>query len=829
VTQKKERYTNDICLKCKAYNTTKCNTPVMKAFGNRNADLMIVDSHPQVDDDKHGAPFIGVTGDYLDEDIFPYVGISSAEVYMTYAVKCRPKIKKDRTLSTLGAAHVDHCRNFLVREIQRVKPKVIIALGNGACASLLSTYLEKSQEDAGKVRGMLKWSGKRVWSSEFNCFIYLQIDVFTLLNTDKGRGSEYHENIFLNTFKEAWKACREKYTPKMAEAHVITKASDALKFLEEVWRHPYHGVDIETGGSGYDFNLRYIIGISFSIDPLYGVYFSWDLVTANPKLYSAVKALLEDRKRLSIIHNVGFEYKVFKITQGIEIQNYYDTMIAAQLDDENFYKGLKQLTWRHTDYGGYETVLERYKADHKIKEDYSKIPFEILSVYGGFDSAAAVALYLIFSKREKERGYSTLQNKILFPVRKVMSEAEITGFKLDIERAEYLRDTCTKSLQIVQDAIYETVGYSFNIRSNDQLQKVLFKELKLKPLKKTKTGYSTDKDSIEYIKIQKKGKVIGSLLSDYGYVNTMRNSHVNQALRCVWGDGRVHTSFNMTGAVTGRTSASNPSLQNVPTERLVKSMYTGSDGCNILELDLKAAEYVYLAAASGEKAFIEAFRNGYDVHAVTASLIYNLPIDEISDDQRRAAKSINFGLVYGMSIEGLASRLGLSEEEAEDFIDLYFSKLPNIKLYLEKVERLITTRGWVCSLFGRYRRIPTGLSDVYYEVSRAKRQARNSPVQGGAADYAYLGLVRAANNLRKVNFRTKLIHTVHDCGIADSPFEENEEAAVLIKEGFEREVKVLPVKMRVDLEVSKRWGEHNDSRLETIFKYCNLWEEEKWL
>jgi uracil-DNA glycosylase family 4 len=792
---------------------------------------MIIGSHPEKDDDRNGEAFSGITGQYLVEDVFPYVGLESEEVYFTYAVKCMPKVKKNGTLDSVSAVSVDRCRDALVAEIKKVKPKVIFSLGDAACASLLQSYIEKSDEDAKKIAGASKWRGKKVWSREFECWIFFEISVVKLLSMDKGRGSTYHEELFQNTLEEAVQhISRKPYKQKKVVSRVITRVSEALDFLKtEIMPSSYHGFDIETGGSGHDFNDRYIIGASFSASTKLGAYFSWDLVKSSTELYNLVKSLLTDRNRLTIIHNVGFEYKVLKISEGIEIRNYFCTMISAGLYDENFYKGLKPLAWLHTDFGGYETELERYKVNHKVKDDYSEIPFDTLAPYGGYDSIVPVILYKKFVKASKELGYSTLQNKILFPVRRVMSEAEITGFKLDKQRALQLKEVAGKASHILQEKIYEYVGREFNIGSNKQLSQILYKEMKLKPLIKTKTGYSVNKDSIKFICTQEEGKEIGSLLSGYNYLSTMVDSHVNQALNYVWADGRVHTTFNMTAAVTGRSSASRPSLQNVPSDGLVKSMYTASDGCYLLDSDLKAAEYVYLAAASGERAFIEAFRQGYDVHAMTASMIFGIPIERVDPERRRIAKSINFGLVYGMTIIGLVVRLGITEEEAEAFIDLYFEKLPRIQQYLEVVEKLIVAKGWVQSLFGRIRRIPNGMSDVWFEVSRAKRQARNSPVQGGAADYAYLGLVRAANNLRKVKLRTKLIHTVHDCGIADSPENEVEQATELIRKGFEEPVKVLPVKMRVDCEVTKRWGENNKSHLKEIFEVCGVWEADKWL
>jgi len=241
----------------------------------------------------------------------------------------------------------------------------------------------------------------------------------------------------------------------------------------------------------------------------------------------------------------------------------------------------------------------------------------------------------------------------------------------------------------------------------------------------------------------------------------------------------------------------------------------------LIEADLKSAELAYLAAESMEEAFIHAFENGLDLHAETAKGMFN--VTKPTAVQRHAAKSVNFGLVYGMTAFGLSKKLKISIEEAEEYIFEYFERFPKIAEYMERLREHAKSKGYVQSLFRRRRRLPMVYSDIDRDLAHALRQAMNAPIQSGAADYTYLGMVRLSRLLKKHKLNAKIVHTVHDCVLVDTPVPEVEIVKRLIKEAFETKISILPVQMKVDIEEGDAWGEHTkESRVYDILKSVGL-------
>jgi len=301
-------------------------------------------------------------------------------------------------------------------------------------------------------------------------------------------------------------------------------------------------------------------------------------------------------------------------------------------------------------------------------------------------------------------------------------------------------------------------------------------------------------------------------------------THIGQALAYRWDeDGRVHTNYNITGAVSGRASCAQPSLHNVPRDALVRSLYMASPGNFLVEADLRSAEIATIAAVSGEETFIRAFREGLDIHSETYKTIYDLPSNYVcTAAERQIAKTINFGLVYGLTAIGLARLLRITIEEATAFINLYFQRLPNIARWLARQRALVRRDGCVISVFGRKRRLPYGLSDRWGDQRRAERQAMNSPIQSGASDYTYVGLIRLRRAIMKAHLDGKIVHTVHDCGLVDTPKVEVPMMVELFREAFETPMKAMPIKMQVDVEINKYWGKKNESRLQEVFDKVGL-------
>jgi DNA polymerase-1 len=645
-------------------------------------------------------------------------------------------------------------------------------------------------------------------------------------NENDRHSSLYSTDIVIEDFKRAWEGAqkeRPEYSmPKSVYVIEVIRASAVINKMRESKEFAF---DIETGGKGRSIDKR-VIGCSFANSPDVGYYIPWEVLNSSKILFKRFKTLITSKAHYKIMHNGAYEVRILALAHGIYINGvkYFDTMAAAHLVDENFSKRLKALAWILTNFGGYDIPLEKYKAEKRIKEDYSAIPVELLAPYGALDSVATWILYKKLGPMMEKEKVTALFNKIVMPVRRVMSDSELNGMYVDKERALELNHLCEQTVVKLETEIYQCVGFKFNIGSSPQLQKVLYNHgMGFVPLKKTKTGHSVDVESIEYIATQPESEIAEYLL-DRSYVSTMLGTHIGQAITFRWPeDGRVHTNYNITGAVSGRASCSQPSLQNVPRDSLVRSLYTASPGNLLVEADLRSAEIATIAAVSGEETFIRAFREGLDIHSETYKKIYDLPADYVCTGlERRNAKAINFGLVYGLTAIGLARRLHITIEEATAFIGLYFEQLPNVARWMSRQKALVRRNGYVVSMFGRKRRLPYGLSDRWGDIGRAERQAMNSPIQSGAADYTYIGLIRLRRAIILNHMEGKIVHTVHDCGLADTPKVEVPMMAELFKTAFETPVKAMPIKMQVDVEINKCLGQTNESRLQEIFDKVGL-------
>ena len=793
----------------------------MEGDGPSNADLMIVGEAPGGTEDEMNRPFVGRAGTFLRDEILIPARVPESKVRFTNAVRCHPPKNKTPTVR-----EIEKCRPYLETEIRRVRPKVIVGVGNVPLATFLQTFYKGDPEEGTgkrtepKVSGITRWQGKKLWLREFQCWFIPTLHPSYCMRSEMARSS-YTTNQVVADFRKAWELAQEDLPGSPAyrdlpQCTVATTPPQVRSVFDAMSKSEVFAFDIETGGSGRYADKR-VIGLSFSKSRDRGFYVPWSSIDAT-----LTKDLVEllTSNRLKLMHNGAYEVRILKTAHGISINNtrYFDTMLAAHLVDENFSKRLKDLAWLHTTFGGYDVPLERYKYENRIKEDYSLIPEEILAPYAALDAVVTWILYRDFDVAMRREKVRPLFDKIVMPVRRVMSDAEMNGIRVDLDRAKHLYDLCGQAIERLEGLIHSCAGSVFNISSPKQLQKVLYADMGFTPLKETKTGYSTDAESLEYLSAQPDSEIVTHLMNR-SYVHTMMATHIGQAIEFVWPeDGRVHTNYNLTGAVTGRCSANSPSLQNVPQDRLVRSLYVASEGNLLVEADLKSAELATVAAVSGEETFIRAFENGLDLHSETYRRIRDLPPDyECTKLERRMAKTINFGLIYGLTEVGLARRLDMTVEEAAEFMRLYFERLPKVAEWMERQKAFARRHGYVVSVFGRRRRLPLAMSDRLGDVNRAERQAMNSPIQSGAADYTYVGLVRLRRAILRERLEGKIVHTVHDCVVTDTPKGEVEAMTGLIKQSFETPVKVMPVRMGVDVEVNERWGQENESRLEDVF------------
>ena len=391
----------------------------------------------------------------------------------------------------------------------------------------------------------------------------------------------------------------------------------------------------------------------------------------------------------------------------------------------------------------------------------------------------------------------------------VLAEMELDGIHLDAQTLYDYNTELTTGIEDSENEIYKTVGHTFNIASPKQLQTVLFEERHLKPGKKTKRGYSTDTSVLEELALY---DPIPKMILEFREMTKLQSTYVETLPKMCDKNGRIHTDFVQTGTATGRLSCRDPNLQNIPVRneagRRIRSAFTAPEGKVLVSADYAQIELVILAHLSGDENMCRAFTEGTDVHKATAALIFGVEPENVTQEMRRTAKIINFGVIYGMSAFRLANDLGISRTKAAEFIENYFNTYSSINTFITETIRKAEEKGYVETLFGRKRPIAGINSKNRLEKSGAERIAVNTPVQGSAADIVKKAMLDVDEALSKEKNGARLLLQVHDELILECPDnpETIEKTIALVKDKMENAVK-LSVPLRVSIEYGKNWGE----------------------
>ena len=407
--------------------------------------------------------------------------------------------------------------------------------------------------------------------------------------------------------------------------------------------------------------------------------------------------------------------------------------------------------------------------------------------------------------RLSEYGQRKLYDEVEMPLARVLAEMETAGFRVDAEGiAQYGREL-ERKLDEIQREITGMVGYDFNINSTKQLGEALFIKLGLPPKKRTKTGFSTNADVLEALRGYH--PVIGRLL-EYRRLSKLKSTYTDGLLRVVGPDGRIHSSFNQVETRTGRISSTEPNLQNIPVRseagRELRRFFIPADGCLLVDADYSQIELRILAHIADDEAMIEAFNNGTDIHTLTASQVFKMPPEFVTPLMRSRAKAVNFGIVYGIGAFSLAQDIDVSVKEADSYIKGYLETFSGVRGYMEEIIRKAYGQGYVETLFGRRRDLPELKNSNRNVRAFGERVARNTPIQGTAADIIKIAMVRVCDRLRREGLRSRLILQVHDELIVEAPEEEAVPASLILREEMEGAVQ-LKVKLAADVHCGKSW------------------------
>ena len=432
---------------------------------------------------------------------------------------------------------------------------------------------------------------------------------------------------------------------------------------------------------------------------------------------------------------------------------------------------------------------------------------EAVSKYACYNAYVAYSAYQQTINKIKEEGMLDIYEEIELPLIYTLFDMEIAGISMDAEALAEYGQKLSVRIQELEQSIYKAAGEEFNINSPKQLGVILFEKLGIKGSKKTKTGYSTAADVLE--QLAGANPIIRDIL-EYRQLAKLKSTYADGLATCVDADGRVRSTFMQTVTATGRISSTEPNLQNIPIRmelgREIRKVFHPSEGYVFLDADYSQIELRVLAHMSGDENLIKAFKAGQDIHRSTASLVFNTPFDEVTDLQRRRAKAVNFGIVYGISAFGLAKDIDVSRGEAQEYIDNYFIAYPKMHEFLENLKREGKEKGYVTTMYGRRRPIPELSSSNFMTRQFGERVAMNSPIQGTAADIIKIAMVRVHDRLLKENLKSKLLLQVHDELLVETLESEKAQVEALIREEMENAAN-LAVDLEIDLNAGKNWAE----------------------
>ena len=499
----------------------------------------------------------------------------------------------------------------------------------------------------------------------------------------------------------------------------------------------------------------------------------------------------------------GMLHQLKPVISVEERKNYFDTQIAAYL--------LNPLVGSYP----YEDIAKNYldlmipsRKDILGKKTTAQLlaeePQAILRSFC-YEAYTAWKAAPVLEEKLKEKEMTALFKEIEMPLVFVLYDMEEEGIAIDGKALRDYGQELKTSIEKLEAQIYEEAGEQFNINSPKQLGVILFEKMQLPGGKKTKTGYSTSAEVLE--KLSGQCPMVSHIL-EYRQLSKLKSTYADGLAAFIREDGRIHTSFNQTITATGRLSSTDPNLQNIPIRielgKLIRKVFYPKKGYLFIDSDYSQIELRVLAHMAGDERLIEAFRNGQDIHRTTASQVFHVPFEEVTPLQRRNAKAVNFGIVYGISAFGLAEDLGIGRKEAQEYIDSYFETFPGIHHFLQETVETARQTGQIRTLFGRIRPIPELSSGNFMQRQFGERVAMNSPIQGTAADIIKIAMIRVHDRLQREGLKSRLILQVHDELLLEAAEEEKEQVIALLEEEMHQAAE-LSVSMEVGTECGYNW------------------------
>lgn len=714
----------------------------------------------------------------------------------------------------------------------------VSGVGEKTALKLLNEYgtLEGIYENADSIKGKL---GEKIRADKENAFLskklitlcktvpISQIETDSSGNFDFSAASKKFTEFELPAIAKTYSELSSDSSAETESESVncqqnkgnykaVTELSELSEFVEKAISKGVCAFDTETDSLNtmeanlLGFSLSYEKGSGIYVPISYGETLFDSVGISKKDAFDVLKKLFTSKSTI-VMHNAKYDIEVLASNSfefdlsSIELA---DTMIAAWLlEPDRTGKSAYSLEYLSE----IKLGLRGTEFSEIVPKDgtFADVPLETAAAYSSEDSDFTLQLWQFFEPKLKEQNLWDLYRNMEIKVLPILSEMEMNGIHLN---PQYLKDYAVelkKQIEASEKAIYEAVGHEFKISSPMQLSKVLFEEIGLKGTKKTKTGYSTNEEVLEQLAFV---HPVPKMILEYRGLTKLLSTYVEPLPVLVDENSRIHTTFMQTGTATGRLSSKDPNLQNIPVRdeagRKIRTAFTAAPGTVLISADYAQIELVVMAHLSGDKNLCDAFNGGIDVHKSTASLIYGIPMEEVTPDQRRNAKTINFGVMYGMSAFRLANDIGISRTQAKEFIDNYFMVYSGVREFFDKTVEDAEENGFVTTIKGRKRFIHAINSPNKLEKESAVRIAKNTPIQGSAADIVKQAMIDVSVALKESGSKARLLLQVHDELILECPDDQKiiDETIALVRDKMEHTVK-LNVPLKVSVEYGKNWGE----------------------
>ena len=827
------------CKSCLGINL-KNKTVKVGSRGNVKSKIMIVGESPGRNEDVKNKPFVGKAGKLL-WNILKGLGIDNPDEFFftTNITRCRPPLKNGKDFEP-PTKMIKSCNVFLQEELKKVNPNLVILLGN----TPLKVF--------SGIKGILKVRGMESWSEKYNvkyiatvhpsyCLRRIEAEEYLRIDLEKALRVCDSKKISKDNSIVKYYSCYDFENPK--DLSVLKKVYKIIKNKNII------AFDIETNTLYPKLKGARILCISFSWGFGKSAVIPLDHDKIHPsypveEVKNIVKKILVDSEIKKIAHNAKFDMGFIQGVLGYRVKGFFfDTMIAHYLLDENGKHGLKSLASDFTSMGNYEFEIKNKLKELNKKDDgfgnYGNVDLNTLFEYSLKDSDATFRLYELFKvKIDKDDGLKYLMNELYKYLPEILYTMELNGIKISLKYLDRYENRLKNKIDKVYGKVrlleevkrferslnikYKTdkkinetfeieleegdKGYrKINLNSPKQLSDLLFKVCKIKSVQTTDSG--GDSTGAKVLERLKNEHELVPLIQEHRKAEKIITTYTRKYRDLVYPDGKLRGQFNIIGTVTGRFSSDNPNLQNTLRDKDFKRIFRPSKDW-LVEADYSQIEFRLMAALSGDKKMIRAYKKGEDLHAITASGLFNVPLDKVTSEQRFWGKQINFTINYGAGEWNIAQQLNIPIAKARKFRKRYYKTFPKLKDYQNKQYRLAEKKGYVKNVFGRYRRLPSIWSRDDREVIDTKLKASNAPIQGTAADITSLALIKIYQAMKKEGYKSLIVATIHDSilfDVVDAELNGLIKLVKLIMEGFEFDF-MGEVPLEVGVKKGKTWG-----------------------